>query len=73
VIAALLLHYALRSNAGGLVLFSSTVRSHLEANVREAETQRFDDVQLGHFVAYVEQVSPASGATGSRAAAEGAA
>jgi aryl-alcohol dehydrogenase-like predicted oxidoreductase len=72
-IAALLLHYALRSNAGGVVLFSSTNPRHLETNVREAQGQRFGDAQLDHFVAYVDQALGTSGAKGMIAAAEGAA
>jgi D-threo-aldose 1-dehydrogenase len=56
VVAALLLHYALRSNAAGIVLFSSTNPAHLEANVRQAQSQRFDDRQLGHFLAFVDKV-----------------
>jgi D-threo-aldose 1-dehydrogenase len=56
VVTSLLLHYALRSNANGIVLFSSTNRAHLEANVREAQSQRFDDLQLKHFLAFVDKV-----------------
>ena len=56
VVASLLLHYALRSNASGIVLFSSTNPAHLEANVREAQSQRFDDLQLKHFLAFVDKV-----------------
>lgn len=73
VIAVLLLHYALSSNGGGIVLFSSTNPRHLENNVREAHGQRFDKAQLEHFVGYVDQVLGTSGASGTRAAAEGAA
>lgn len=56
VIASLLLHYALRSNSAGIVLFSTTNPAHLEANVREAQSQRFDDTQLKHFLAFVDKV-----------------
>ncbi|MGB6475023.1 MAG: aldo/keto reductase, partial [Candidatus Sulfotelmatobacter sp.] len=56
VIGSLLLHYALRSNAAGIVLFSSTNPAHLETNVREARSQRFDDLQLKHFLAFVDQI-----------------
>jgi D-threo-aldose 1-dehydrogenase len=56
VIASLLLHYALRSNSPGIVLFSSTNPAHLETNVREAQSQRFDDLQLKHFLAFVNNV-----------------
>ena len=55
-IASLLLHYALRSNPAGIVLFSSTNSTHVEANVREAQSQRFDDLQLKHFLAFVDKV-----------------
>jgi D-threo-aldose 1-dehydrogenase len=56
VIASLLLHYALRSNSAGIVLFSSTNPAHVETNVREAQSQRFDDAQLGHFLRFVDNV-----------------
>jgi D-threo-aldose 1-dehydrogenase len=56
VVAALLLHYALRSNAAGIVLFSSTNPAHLEANVRKTQSERFDDTQLKHFLAFVDRV-----------------
>src|SRR5579863_297853 len=56
VIASLLLHYALRSNSAGIVLFSSTNPKHIEANIREAESPRFDDLQLEHFLAFVNKV-----------------
>jgi aryl-alcohol dehydrogenase-like predicted oxidoreductase len=56
VIASLLLHYALRTNVAGIVLFSTTNPAHLEANVREAQSRRFDDLQLKHFVAFVDKV-----------------
>src|SRR4030088_3251503 len=72
VIVALLLHYALRSNAGGVVLFSSTNPRHLETNVRETQGQRFDDAQLEYFVAYADLVLGTLGAA-TRGAAEGAA
>jgi aryl-alcohol dehydrogenase-like predicted oxidoreductase len=61
VIASLLLHYALRSNADGVVLFSSTDPAHIEANVKEARSQRFDDAQLETFIAFVDKVLNASG------------
>lgn len=72
VIAALLLHYAVRNNTAGVVLFSSTDPRHLEANVRSAREQPFDDAQLAHFVAFVDQVLGPSDA-GITAAAEGVA
>jgi len=63
VIPSLLLHYALRSNANGIVLFSSTNPAHLEANVREAQSQRFDDLQLKHFLAFVDKILGATQTT----------
>jgi len=63
VIASLLLHYALRSNSAGIVLFSSTNPTHLEANVREVQSPRFDDLQLEHFLAFVDKVLDAPAIT----------
>lgn len=60
VIAALLLRYALSSNAGGIVLFSSTNPAHVEANVREAQFPRFDDSQLSRFLTFVDRVFDAT-------------
>jgi len=62
-IASLLLHYALRSNANGIILFSSIDPIHIEANVKEARSQRFDDVQVEQFAAFVDKVLSASGQT----------
>ncbi len=56
VLASLLLHYSLRSNSAGIVLFSTTKPAHLEANVREAQSQRFDDLQLKQFLSFVDKV-----------------
>ena len=63
-IASLLLHYALRSNADGIVLFSSTNPAHVEANVKEARSQRFHDAQLGEFARFVDRALGASGQAG---------
>ena len=63
-IASLLLHYALRSNGDGVVLFSSTDPAHVEANVKEARSQPFDDAQLGEFVRFADKVLSASGQAG---------
>jgi D-threo-aldose 1-dehydrogenase len=75
VIASFLLHYALRSNSGGIVLFSSTNPAHLEANVRDVQAQPFDDAQLGSFLTFVDEVldaankpAPALSATTQRSA-----
>ena len=73
VIVALLLNYAVRSNAGGVVLFSSTNPRHLEANVREIGEQRFDDAQLRYFAAFVDEVLGSGTTAGTRAEAEGVA
>jgi len=62
-IASLLLHYALRSNADGVVLFSSTNPAHIEANVKEARLQRFDDDRLAEFVRFVDEVLGTQGET----------
>jgi aryl-alcohol dehydrogenase-like predicted oxidoreductase len=72
-ISSLLLHYALRSNADGVVLFSSTNPAHIEANVKEARSQRFDDAQLAEFVRFVDKVLSAQGETGAgvRGASQG--
>jgi D-threo-aldose 1-dehydrogenase len=75
VIASLLLRYALRSNSSGIVLFASTNPAHIEANVREVHSQRFDDLQLASFITFVDKVlgltenpaSPHSAATQGRA------
>jgi D-threo-aldose 1-dehydrogenase len=56
VIAGLFLSCALRSNADGVVLFSSRNPSHIEANVREAKVSRFSDDQLKEFSAFVDKV-----------------
>ena len=55
VINSLLLHYALRSNARGIVLFSSTNAKHIEANAKDAESRRYSEVQLDGFVEFVDR------------------
>lgn len=60
VLPSLLLDYALRSNPGGIVLFSSTDPAHVEHNVRQAQSPCFDDAQLAHFVAFVDKVLAAT-------------
>jgi D-threo-aldose 1-dehydrogenase len=59
-IASLLLDYALHSNPGGIVLFSSTNPAHVEANVRQTRSPRFDDAQLDLFLAFQEEVLAAT-------------
>ena len=73
VIASLLLHYALRNNTGGVVLFSSTDARHIEANVREVRAPQFDEAQLGHFVAFVDQALGPWDAAATRTTAKGVA
>jgi len=55
VINSLLLHYALRSNARGIVLFSSTNARHIEANAKAAESRPYSEVQLEGFVEFVDR------------------
>jgi D-threo-aldose 1-dehydrogenase len=57
ILGSLLLHYALRSNAGGLVLFSSLDRARVTANVRDAEACPFSAQQLDTFVEFVSEVT----------------
>jgi D-threo-aldose 1-dehydrogenase len=66
VIAGLFLSCALRSNAEGVVLFSSKNPSHIEANVREAKASRFNDDQLTQFSAFVDRVLSAADQSGLR-------
>jgi len=54
VIGSLLLHYALRSNPHGVVLFSSSDPQRVSANVHDAETGRYDERQLLRFVEFVD-------------------
>jgi D-threo-aldose 1-dehydrogenase len=56
VTGSLLLQYALRSNADGIVLFSSVDPARVTANVHEAESHRWDEAQLSRFVKFVDQV-----------------
>ena len=65
VLSSLLLHYALRTNSDGIVLFSSTNPAHVEVNVREARAPLFDDIQLAHFLAFVDKVGAATDYPGS--------
>jgi aryl-alcohol dehydrogenase-like predicted oxidoreductase len=57
VIRALLLHYALKSNAGGAVLFSSGDHAHVTANARQVESMAFSDAQLAGFLDLVAELS----------------
>jgi D-threo-aldose 1-dehydrogenase len=66
-IDSLLLRYALWSNANGIVLFSSKDPQHIATNVREAESETYDDVRMHQFVEFVDQLlvamSPSPGVT----------
>lgn len=57
VLGSLLLHYSLRSNAGGVVLFSSLDRARVTANVRDAQGCPFSEQQLEKFVEFAEEVT----------------
>jgi D-threo-aldose 1-dehydrogenase len=50
VINSILVHYALRSNSQGVVLFSSTNPLHISANVRELDVQDYDESQWLQFL-----------------------
>ena len=67
VIVAFLLHYSLQNNPEGVVLFSTTNLCHLEANVKQAGTECFDDAQLKYFVTLVDQLSGLQDAATARA------
>jgi D-threo-aldose 1-dehydrogenase len=55
VVASLMLHYALRSNSHGIVLFSSTDPRHISANVRELEAPDFDEAQWARFLKFAQE------------------
>jgi D-threo-aldose 1-dehydrogenase len=54
-IHSLLLRFALWSNADGIVLFSSKNPQHIAANVREADSEPYDDARMLQFVECVDQ------------------
>lgn len=56
VIDSLLLRFALRSNAKGIVLFSSKDPQHIAANIREADSEPFDDTQMLRFAEFVDHL-----------------
>ncbi len=70
-IGSLLLRYALWSNANGIVLFSSKDPQHIANNVREADSEPYDDARMHQFVEFVDQIldamspTPGTGATDS--------
>jgi aryl-alcohol dehydrogenase-like predicted oxidoreductase len=68
-IDSLLLRFALWSNANGIVLFSSKNPQHIAANVREADSEPYDDARMLQFVEFVDQLlammSPHPGVTDS--------
>jgi aryl-alcohol dehydrogenase-like predicted oxidoreductase len=68
-IGSLLLRFALWSNADGIVLFSSKDPQHIGSNVREADSEPYDDARMHQFVEFVDQIldamSPGPGVTDS--------
>jgi D-threo-aldose 1-dehydrogenase len=56
VIGSFLLHYALRSNTDGVILFSSSNPKRLALNVRDAESPGYSDAQLSSFVEFVDEI-----------------
>jgi len=56
VLGSLLLQYALRSNAEGVVLFSSLALERIGSNVRDNESCPYTDLQLSGFVDFAETV-----------------
>lgn len=62
VLGSLSLHYALHSNGGGAVLFSSLDRERVAANVRDADACPFSEQQLEKFVEFVGEVTRAGAA-----------
>jgi D-threo-aldose 1-dehydrogenase len=60
-ISFLLLRFALWSNPKGIVLFSSKDPQHIAANIREADSEPFDDAQMRRFVEFVDQLLEAIG------------
>jgi len=56
VLAGLMLGAAVKANAGGIVLFSSTRHEAIRANVRSVEEGKFAPEQLDRFVALAAEV-----------------
>ena len=56
IISILLLHYALRSNASGVVLFSSMNPVHIKTNVQESDTLRYNASQLSGFMEFTDAI-----------------
>lgn len=52
VIGSLLLHYALRANPDGVILFASMSPERISSNVRDAESSPYSDQQLSSFVKF---------------------
>jgi FAD dependent oxidoreductase len=61
ILGSLLLHYALRSNSGGVVLFSSSDPERVSSNVRGAESCPFTESQMLGFVKFVDAVTSVAG------------
>lgn len=55
-IDSFLLRFALWSNANGIVLFSSKNPQHIAANVREADSEPYDDACMLQLVDYVDRL-----------------
>jgi aryl-alcohol dehydrogenase-like predicted oxidoreductase len=57
VLTTLLLRFALWNNANGIVLFSSKDIHHIDANIRQADLEPFDNAEMRQFLALVDQLS----------------
>jgi aryl-alcohol dehydrogenase-like predicted oxidoreductase len=57
-VIGLLLRWAVEANADGVVLFSSTSRQHVTANIRCIDDPRFSPEQLAAFARYVRGMFP---------------
>jgi aryl-alcohol dehydrogenase-like predicted oxidoreductase len=60
VLGNLLLQFALHSNAGGVVLFSTADPNRVSSNVRGAESCPFDDQQMAGFLEFVATLLPSA-------------
>jgi aryl-alcohol dehydrogenase-like predicted oxidoreductase len=60
VLGNLLLQFALRSNADGVVLFSTADPNRVSSNVRAAESCPFDDQQMAGFLEFVATLLPSA-------------
>ena len=60
VLGALLLQFALRSNPSGVVLFSSTDPKRVSANVCDADSRQYCDLQVSGFLEFVDIILQAA-------------